>query len=78
MQLLRFLDSVGRNYQVVATKADRLSGNQLTNALASLREALGTSEILPFSAKTGDGRNQLWDAIRQAAAAAPQPRPADL
>ncbi len=78
VQLLRFLDSVGRNYKVVATKADRLSGNQLTNALASLREALGTSEILPFSAKTGDGRNQLWDAIRQAAAAAFQPRPEDL
>jgi GTP-binding protein len=73
IQLLRFLESAGRAYRVVATKADKLSGNELTNALKGLREGLGTEQLIPFSAKSGDGRDQLWEAIRQATAAPLEP-----
>ena len=65
VELLRFLESAGRAYRVVATKADKLSGNELTNALKILREGLGTEQLIPFSSKTGEGRDQLWEAIRQ-------------
>ena len=66
-QLLDWLHSQGRAFQVVATKADRLSGNERTRNLAALKEGLGTAEILPISAKTGRGIPELWKAIAEAA-----------
>ncbi len=62
--LLQFLQAAGRNYLVVATKCDRLSANKLNASLRSLRTDLGVDKILPFSAKTGDGRAELWKEIR--------------
>ena len=66
-QLLDWLHSQGRPFQVVATKADRLSGNERTRNLAALKEGLGTDEILPISAKTGRGIPELWKVIAEAA-----------
>jgi len=66
-QLLEFLQSAGRSYVVAGTKADRLSGNGRTQALAALREAFGAENLLLCSAKTGAGIRELWAAIRQAA-----------
>ena len=66
-QLLEFLTALGRPFLIVATKSDRLSGNQLRNALQGLVESYPHARILPFSAKTGAGREDLWQAIRQAA-----------
>jgi GTP-binding protein len=67
-QLIRFLESSGRPFLVAATKSDRLSNNQLRNALKVLSEAYPTATILPFSAKTRAGRAELWTRIRQSAA----------
>lgn len=67
--LLAFLRSVGRPFLVVATKSDRLSGNQLRNSVQVLSEALGIPGLLLYSSKTGLGRDQLWQEIRSAAAA---------
>jgi GTP-binding protein len=68
-QLLSFLSSAGRDFLVVATKSDRLSSNQLHGALRNLAEEHGTPRVIPYSAKTGAGRDELWKQIRQAAQA---------
>ncbi|HEY1658143.1 MAG TPA: ribosome biogenesis GTP-binding protein YihA/YsxC [Candidatus Sulfotelmatobacter sp.] len=62
--LLDFLNASGRNFLVIATKADRLSNNQLNNALKTLIEAYPAVSVVPFSAKTGLGRDQVWSRIR--------------
>jgi GTP-binding protein len=62
-QLVEWLQHVGRRYAIVATKADRLSGNKLTNSLHRLRHEFQTERIVPFSTRTGAGRDQLWKEI---------------
>ena len=68
-QLREFLATAGRPFVIVATKADRLSGNQLHNALRNFSQEFGGARVLPFSAKTGLGRDELWQEIRRAAEA---------
>jgi len=65
-QLLNYLQTSGRRFVVVATKSDRLSGNQLRNAMKTLTEEYPATELVPFSAKTGVGRDELWKQIRHA------------
>jgi len=67
-QLLDFLNVSGHEFLVVATKSDRLSNNQLRNALKGLTEAYPTATVVPFSSKTGAGRDDVWNKIRQSAA----------
>jgi GTP-binding protein len=66
--LLDFLNSSGRQFLVIATKSDRLSNNQLRNALKTLTEAYPTATVIPFSAKTQAGRDEVWKRIRQSSA----------
>jgi GTP-binding protein len=66
-QLLDFLSASGRHVLLVATKSDRLSNNQLHNALRTLGEQYPSARLLPYSSKTGAGRDELWKHIRQAA-----------
>ena len=61
--LIEFLRSVGRDFLVVATKADKLSGNKLRNALTRLATDHGVESLLPYSAQTGTGRAELWREI---------------
>ncbi len=63
-QLLEFLTSKERPYALVATKSDRLSGNQLAQAMRALGQAYGGVPIVAFSAKTGAGKDELWGQIR--------------
>lgn len=63
-QLIDYLRSMGRDFLVVATKSDRLSGNKLRNALTILARDHGIDALLPYSARTGDGRAELWREIR--------------
>ncbi len=67
-QLLDFLSSVGRNFLVVATKSDRLSNSRLNSALKTLSDAYPAAPVVPFSTKTGAGRDELWKRIRQSVA----------
>jgi GTP-binding protein len=62
-QLLEWLRAAGREYVVVATKVDRLSGNERTRNMAALRKGLELEAVLPVSAKTGVGMRELWGAI---------------
>jgi GTP-binding protein len=70
-QLLDFLNASGRESLLIATKSDRLSNNQLRNALKGLSEAYPTATVVPFSAKTRAGRDEVWNKIRQCAAGFP-------
>ncbi len=53
---------------MIATKIDRLSGNERTVALKRLSADFQVDRVLPYSAKTGAGRDDLWRAIWDAAA----------
>ena len=66
-QLLDFLSASGRDVLVVATKSDRLSNNQLTNVLKTLGQEYPSARLLPYSSKTGVGREELWKQIRHVA-----------
>src|SRR5216684_124108 len=79
-QLLDFLSASGRDLLLVATKSDKLSGNQLRNALRKLGDEYPVARILPYSAKTSAGREELWKRIKEAGyrfsvAEAPSPAP---
>ena len=65
--LLDFLSASGREFLLVGTKSDRLSNNQLHTALRTLADEYPSARLLPYSAKTGTGREALWQQIRQAA-----------
>ena len=66
-QMIEWLQHVGRPYLVVGTKSDRVSGNQLRNNVAALLTQHAIERVLPFSTKTGKGREELWAEIRIAA-----------
>ncbi len=66
-QLLDFLSAQGREFLLVATKSDRLSNNKLNAALRTLTAEYPAAQLLPFSSKTGAGREELWKLIREVA-----------
>jgi GTP-binding protein EngB required for normal cell division len=66
-QMIAYLRETERNYVVVATKTDKLSGNQLQRAIQNLREEYAEARIVTFSAKSGKGREELWREIRASA-----------
>ena len=65
-QLLEFLSASGRPFLIVATKSDRLSANQLRNSLQTLTQEHPGIRIVPYSARLGTGREELWQEIRLA------------
>jgi len=48
---------------VVLTKADKISRNQLQQALQTSAQTLNTKEIIPFSAVTSLGKDHLLNKI---------------
>jgi GTP-binding protein len=65
-QLLQFLASAGRPSLIVGTKADKLSGNALRKSMDAFAAFLPGAQIVPYSARTGAGREELWREIRAA------------
>ncbi|MDB4868667.1 MAG: YihA family ribosome biosis GTP-binding protein [Cohnella sp.] len=60
---------------VVATKADKISRNQMPKHAKVVRQTLGMPGHVPlliFSSETGQGREELWSLIEQAADIAPE------
>ena len=49
---------------VVATKADKLSRNQLQKQLKKSGELLGGRPLIPYSSETGLGRDLVWSEIQ--------------
>jgi GTP-binding protein len=66
MQMVGFLQERERPFLIVATKADRLSANDLRKSLDALAQHYGPAAIVPFSARTTTGQDQLWQEIRTA------------
>jgi len=66
LQLIDWLRAAGRDFAVVATKIDRLSGNERTRNLLALKKGLELDDVLPISAKTGFGIKELWSRIEAA------------
>lgn len=64
-QMLGFLADLGLPTIVAATKIDKLSRAAVPRRLRELAEQIGMdeSQIIPFSAVTGDGRDDLAQAI---------------
>jgi GTP-binding protein len=69
IQLCEWLRQYSRPHVLVATKADRLSSNQLRESLKTLHETLGPESLATYSARSGHGRDELWKCIRAAAQA---------
>jgi len=64
--LYALLERRGHPVCVVATKWDRLSQNERARARKVLKDAYRV-EPLPFSSKTGEGRDVLWKRVLEAA-----------
>lgn len=63
LQMIDWLLNGEKPFLVVATKADKLSGNKLRNRLNQTRRILafhGNFDLLPFSATTGRGKDAVW------------------
>jgi GTP-binding protein len=67
IQLIDWLRAAGRPFVLVATKIDRLSGNERTRNLSALKKGLQLDEVLPVSSKTGAGIKDLWAKIEDSA-----------
>ncbi len=66
VQAIEYLRSQGDSPAVVATKIDRLPRGRRKERLGQIREALSLSDntpLTPFSARTGEGVNDLWREI---------------
>ena len=66
-QLVEFLEHLGIEAIVVATKLDKLASNQRKPAVAKLGAQLGRNAV-GFSSVSGEGVDALWDRIGRVAA----------
>jgi len=68
--LAAFVARSGRPFLVVLTKADRISAGGMARAVQMTQRELGlTVEPIPFSARTGLGKNEILAAISDTMAA---------
>lgn len=67
LTLLNFLNQTGIPYTVIATKADKLSRNQLTQSLSKIASAikLGVGNVIPVSALKKTGVEKVCERIEQ-------------
>ncbi len=66
--MFNWIDYMGYQTIVIATKADKISRSQLPIHLKRIRDTLGADEdtiILPFSSKTKQGREDIIDLMDQ-------------
>ena len=66
-QLHEWLRFNKKRHIIAATKADKLSSNQLRKSLTTIENELSGSRVIAFSSKTALGRDGLWEAISKAA-----------
>lgn len=58
-----WLETRGKPFIIVATKADKLSSNQLRASLVRASAVVGSTELVAYSAVTGSGAARLWKEI---------------
>ena len=66
--------SNGYHPEIIATKLDKLKRSQVPKAVKVIRMGLGMEKediLIPFSAETKQGREEIWELIEQAAQETP-------
>ena len=63
LQLHEWLVFNEKVHIVVATKSDKLSGNELARQMRLIENELPGSRVIPYSAQTGKGRDWVWSEI---------------
>ena len=66
IQLNEWLNFHEKKHVIVATKADKLSNNELQKSLAAARKIFAGSKMIAYSATSGRGRDTLWSTISAA------------
>jgi GTP-binding protein len=67
-QLDEWLQHFAKPRLIVATNSDKLSQNELRKNLERVRRVLSTEQAIAYSAVTGKGRAEVWQAIASALA----------
>ena len=67
LSMVSYLGEIGLPALIVLTKVDKLKKAELERSRARALEALGIeeSQLVPFSAKTGEGRDALLSALEE-------------
>jgi len=65
IQLNEWLLHHEKPHVIVATKADKLSNNELRKSLSKAQKELPNTKMLVYSAQTGKGRDDLWTEINK-------------
>lgn len=65
-QLHEWLIFHKKKHIVVATKADKLSNNQLKKNLTEIGKILPESKLIAYSSVTGKGKEEVWQTIENA------------
>jgi GTP-binding protein len=68
LQLHEWLEHSARPRIIVATKSDKLSNNELRESLGRVKRVFSNDRVVTFSAKTGRGGKEVWQAIENALA----------
>jgi len=63
LELKSWLEFQSIPFLVVATKIDKLNQKEQYRSLTSIAKELSGSELFPFSAVTGRGAREIWQAI---------------
>ncbi|MCU1266314.1 MAG: ribosome biosis GTP-binding protein YsxC/EngB [Acidobacteria bacterium] len=66
LQLHDWFELQAKPRLIVATKADKLSKNELKKNLDRARRTLNEDRVVAYSAKTGHGRDEVWRSIEAA------------
>ena len=62
---------------VIATKVDKIKRSQVAKQVKLVRQGLGMEKdgiLIPFSAETKQGKDQIWAMIESLMGDAPQPQ----
>lgn len=68
LKMIEWLTHSGKRFLIVGTKADKLSNNKLQASLARIKRVLawqGEYPVVPFSAVTGRGKDEVWRWIEE-------------
>jgi GTP-binding protein len=63
LELKSWLEYQALPFLVVATKFDKLNLKEQHRSLSSIKKELPGGELFPFSAVTGRGAREIWQAI---------------
>jgi GTP-binding protein len=65
LELKQWLEFHERPVMVVATKIDKLTQREERTSIAAIRKQFGDGDLVPFSAVTGRGVREIWQAIQK-------------